>query len=183
MITPPEWIPADDNAIGDLRGSGTSTPYEKEYLRRDGTRISVFMSIAMLPGPEEQIAAFVLDITGRKRSETALWESEQRLRRFYESGLFGAIYWTVDGKITDANDTFLRMIGYTRDDLLSGRIDWISMTPPEFRYLDEQSLEELKTTGVNKTGIEKEYIHGTGPGYLSTLPVPCSMKNGQGALQ
>jgi len=68
-ITPPEWLPADEHAIEELRERGICTPYEKEYIRRDGTRVSVFLSDAMLPGPEEQIAAFVLDITEKKRAE------------------------------------------------------------------------------------------------------------------
>lgn len=68
-ITPPEWLTADEHAIAELRKRGTCTPYEKEYVRRDGTRVAVFLSDAMLPGPEEQIAAFVLDITDRKKTE------------------------------------------------------------------------------------------------------------------
>ncbi len=71
-ITPPEWLPADEHAIEELRERGICTPYEKEYVRRDGTRVSVFLSDAMLPGPEEQIAAFVLDITKRKQMEEKL---------------------------------------------------------------------------------------------------------------
>ena len=46
-----------------------------------------------------------LDITARKRTET-------RLRRFYDSGMIGMIYWNMDGAITDANDRFLEMLGY-----------------------------------------------------------------------
>jgi two-component system, cell cycle sensor histidine kinase and response regulator CckA len=68
-ITPPEWLPADDRAIHELRERGTCTPYEKEYVKRDGSRVTIFLADAMLPGPEEHIAAFVLDITQLKRSE------------------------------------------------------------------------------------------------------------------
>jgi PAS domain S-box-containing protein len=88
----------------------------------------------------------------------ALRESERRHRRFYESGMIGVIYWNMDGQVTDANDKFLEMTGYTREDLYSGRIDWGKMTPPEYRHLDEQSLVEQKATGVNKVPFEKEYI-------------------------
>jgi PAS domain S-box-containing protein len=68
-ITPPEWIAADEKAIQELRERGSCTPYEKEYLRRDGTRVPVLLADAMLPGPEEQIAAFALDLTARRQAE------------------------------------------------------------------------------------------------------------------
>ena len=91
-ITPPEWLPADEYAIRELRDRGTCTPYQKEYVRRDGTRVSVFLSDAMLPGPEEQIAAFVLDITERLQSEKSLQESESRYRGLFEHMREGIAY-------------------------------------------------------------------------------------------
>jgi PAS domain S-box-containing protein len=90
-------------------------------------------------------------------SEEASRESEQRFRRIYESGLLGVIFWNMDGAITDANDKFLEMVGYSRDDLRAGRIDWPAMTPPEFRSLDEAAVVELKASGVNEP-FEKEYF-------------------------
>ncbi|HOX47364.1 MAG TPA: PAS domain S-box protein [Myxococcota bacterium] len=71
-LTPPEWLPADERAIDELRERGTCTPYEKEYLRRDGTRVPVFLADAMLPDSGEQIAAFALDLTDKKKAEDAL---------------------------------------------------------------------------------------------------------------
>jgi two-component system, cell cycle sensor histidine kinase and response regulator CckA len=83
-ITPLEWLPADEKALKELKEQGTCTPYEKEYLRRDGTRVSVLLADAILPGLEEQIAAFALDITERKRAEEReknlkeqLWQSQK----------------------------------------------------------------------------------------------------------
>ena len=109
-----------------------------------------------------KVAICFNDITERKRSEEALRESEARLRRLYESGLIGVIYWNMDGVITDANDKFLEMVGYSREDLAAGRIDWVNMTPPEYRHLDESSATELKAEGVNKKPFEKEYIRKDG---------------------
>jgi len=88
--------------------------------------------------------------------------SEWRLRRFYESGMLGVLYWNMDGAIVDANDRFLDMAGYTREDLAKGKIDWIKMTPVEYRHLDERSSIELKATGVNKAPFEKEYVRRDG---------------------
>ena len=76
-ITPPEWIPADTNALRELRVHGTCAPYEKEYCRPDGTRVSVLLTAATLPGPEEQIGAFAVDLTERKNLERQLRQSQK----------------------------------------------------------------------------------------------------------
>jgi PAS domain S-box-containing protein len=95
-------------------------------------------------------------------NQRALRESEKRLRRFYESGLFGVIFWNIDGTITDANDKFLSILGYTREDLEAGLINGFAITPPEFLHVDEQSIAELTATGVNKVPLEKEYFRKNG---------------------
>jgi PAS domain S-box-containing protein len=102
------------------------------------------------------------DVTERRRAENALRASEERLRRFYESGLVGVMYWNMDGAIIDANDKFLEMVGYTREELSAGKIDWLGMTPAEYRHLDNCSVAELKAMGVNKEPFEKEYIRKDG---------------------
>lgn len=102
-----------------------------------------------------------MDITALKKSEQALRESERRLRVFFESDMIGASYWTMDGKIIQANNKFLQIIGYSRNELNAGMISWCEMTPPEYRHLDEHALEELKTHGV-VTPYEKEYIRKDG---------------------
>lgn len=60
-------------------------------------------------------------------------------------------------RITEANDAFLKMVGYTREELEAGEIDWIAMTPPELRALDERGLEQVRTQGAC-IPYEKEYI-------------------------
>jgi PAS domain S-box-containing protein len=118
--------------------------------------MGIFISVVAKLYRSNRIKAAVYD------SERALRESQARLRRFYESELLGIIYWNMNGAITDANDYFLKMAGYTRQELTAGSIDWIRMTPPEYRYLDEQSAADLKATGVNSTPFEKEYIRKDG---------------------
>ncbi len=83
-FTPPEWVSVDEKAIQELRERGVCEPYEKEFVRTDGTRVAVYLADAMLPGPEKQIIAFVLDITERKRAEEEIHklneELEERVR-------------------------------------------------------------------------------------------------------
>jgi diguanylate cyclase (GGDEF)-like protein/PAS domain S-box-containing protein len=71
-VTPPEWLPADDRALAELNARGTCAPYEKEYLRRDGSRAQVLIVDALLPGNHRQILCLALDIGERKRIEQEL---------------------------------------------------------------------------------------------------------------
>jgi PAS domain S-box-containing protein len=67
--TPPEYHKRDDEWIEELRSSGTAAPYEKEYVRRDGTRVPVLVGGTLLEGDHHQGVAFVLDLTERRHAE------------------------------------------------------------------------------------------------------------------
>jgi len=161
-ITPPEWLPADEHAIEELRKQGICTPYEKEYVRRDGKRVSVFLSDAMLPGPEEEIAAFALDITERKRAEEALLESNERLKKVLEVENVGVMFWDLtSGCMTDANDAFLNLMGYSRSEVEARELTWQKLTPPEYVDLSLAEIRKFQETG--RIGpYEKEYFRKDG---------------------
>jgi len=110
----------------------------------------------------------------------ALSKSETRLRSVIESRMIGILFWDTNGNITDANDTFLQMVGYTMDDILSGKMRWRDMTPPEYREQDNKALKETAATGV-MTPIEKEYIRKDGsriPILLGAASLPGPTLNG-----
>lgn len=87
-----------------------------------------------------------------------LFKSEARFKRLYESGMLGLFFWNKDGAITDANDKFLEMIGYSREDMALGLINGYAITPREFQAIEDLAVDELRTHGVNKRPLEKEYI-------------------------
>jgi PAS domain S-box-containing protein len=96
----------------------------------------------------------------RLRTEAAaaaLAESEARFRPLYDSGMIGICFPDLTGKILDANDAFLEMVGHTRAELESGEVHWMRMTAPESVASDEKALEEIRTTGVTRP-YEKEYV-------------------------
>lgn len=97
----------------------------------------------------------------RKRAEEKLRESEVRFRGIFESKMIGTLFWDADGDIIEANDAFLEMVGYTREEVISGVVRWRDMTPPEYKAQDDKALEEVATKGV-MTPIEKEYIRKDG---------------------
>ncbi|MFL9960084.1 AAA family ATPase [Paraburkholderia sediminicola] len=97
----------------------------------------------------------------RKLAEEELRVREARIRRLVESNIIGVFFWNVTGIATDANDAFLRIVGYSRQDLLSGQVQWASMTPAEYRAADARAVEELRQHGRSQP-YEKEYIRKDG---------------------
>ncbi|WP_408350710.1 trifunctional serine/threonine-protein kinase/ATP-binding protein/sensor histidine kinase [Paraburkholderia sp. RL17-337-BIB-A] len=91
----------------------------------------------------------------------ALREREARIRRLVDSNIIGIFFGDLVGNASEANDAFLQIVGYTRQDLLSGNINWTGMTPPEYRAADARHVEELRRTGTCQP-FEKEYIRKDG---------------------
>jgi PAS domain S-box-containing protein len=77
-LTPSEWHDADDKALARLRATGTIQPREKEYFRKDGSRVPVLVGAASLEGSREETVSFVLDLSEHKRAEESLRESQRR---------------------------------------------------------------------------------------------------------
>ncbi len=109
-------------------------------------------------GPPEWMTGVIWDITDRERQREALQRSEAQFRRLVESDVIGVITADIHGNITEANDAFLKMVGYSREEL---PLRWDEMTPPEWRSLDEQATETLLKTG-RTTPWEKEYLRKDG---------------------
>jgi|GEM_PF-1401342 len=142
------------------------TPYQQEKRHRgaDGT-YRWFLSLGVpLRDPEGRIVRWYgtnTDIEDRKRAEEALRESEARFRRLLSSNIIGVVFWNRNGEIREANDLFLETIGYTREDLCRGEIDWKKLTPPEYAAKDAKAIDELLATGTC-TPFEKEYVRKDG---------------------
>jgi PAS domain S-box-containing protein len=102
-----------------------------------------------------------LDISDRKEAEEVKRQTQARLRRLVEANLIGVIFADFSGNITEANDAFLEMVGYTREELGSGKVRSDNMTPPEYAEDDARARAQLSLTGVC-TPHEKEYIRKDG---------------------
>jgi PAS domain S-box-containing protein len=90
-----------------------------------------------------------------------LAERESRIRRLVDANIIGIFLWELEGRIFEANDAFLTMVGYSRDDLVAGRMRWTDLTPSEWRDRDEQLMPELAKTGTLQP-FEKEYFRKDG---------------------
>jgi PAS domain S-box-containing protein len=132
---------------------------ELELISKTAKKILVLVSAELLniDGVDHILSNFI-DITRRKQAEEELKKSESRHRKFFESGIIGVIFWGTDGRIKDANDKFLQMTGYTRDEIKQGKVCWTDITPERYRARDQERLKELNQTGWNKNPVEKEYV-------------------------
>ncbi|RZT36894.1 trifunctional serine/threonine-protein kinase/ATP-binding protein/sensor histidine kinase [Cupriavidus agavae] len=99
-------------------------------------------------------------------------EREAKIRRLVDANIIGIVVWNAEGDIMEANDAFLRMVGYAHEDLVSGRVRWRDMTPPELRDESEQALAEACRTG-RAPPYEKAYIRQDG----SRVPVIVGLAN------
>src|SRR6266704_224460 len=76
-----------------------------------------------------------------------LAERDERIRRLVEANIIGIFIWDFDGRILEANEAFLDVVGYDHEDLVAGRIRWTDLTPPEWRDGDARVIQEHKMTG------------------------------------
>jgi PAS domain S-box-containing protein len=91
---------------------------------------------------------------------------EAKIRRLVEANVVGIVMWNLDGAITAANEAFLHMVQYAREDVASGRVRWTHLTPAEWRDRDERAIAELEASGIFQP-FEKEYFRKDG----SRVPV------------
>ena len=112
------------------------------------------------------LSMYFQDITRRKQAEESLRENGVRFRRLMESNIIGITIADADGTIHEANEAFLSLVGYTREDLMAGKVRWTAMTPVEYRKRYTQAIEEILGTGTFRP-YEKEYIRKDG----SRVPV------------
>jgi PAS domain S-box-containing protein len=103
-------------------------------------------------------AAIALENTRLYRDLAA---REAKIRRLVDANIIGIVVWQADGAILEANDAFLGMVGYEREDLVAGRMRWTDLTPPEWREADERALAEIVKTGRAQP-FEKEYLRKDG---------------------
>jgi PAS domain S-box-containing protein len=105
-----------------------------------------------------------------------LAEREAKIRRLVDANLMGMYIWNL-GEILEANEAFLHIVGYSREDLVSGGLRWTDLTPPEWRNRDTQAQAELDATGTIQP-FEKEYLRKDG----SRVPVllGCATFEGSG---
>ena len=156
-ITPPQWLPADEKAIRELHVRGVCTPYEKEYVRRDGKRIPIFLADTLLPGPEEELAAFVLDLTHQKQAEAARRASEEQFRAMFDIAPIGIAQADPrTGRWLRVNPKMCEITGYSAAELLQMRVP--DLTQAEDRQRDWDAFQRVVRGEARDYRLEKRYV-------------------------
>jgi len=117
---------------------------------------------------DEGLSLYFHDVTERRAAEEAIRASESRFRKLFESDLMGICIPDRFGAFLEGNDEFLRIVGYSREDLEAGRVRWDKMTPAEYREIDALHIAEAAERG-SCIPYEKEYIRKDG----TKVPIAC----------
>ena len=117
-MTPPEYALRDIAHIAEAAERGSCTPYEKEYIRKDGSRVPILVGYTLLEGSRDLYIAFVLDLSAQKEAEAALHEREQRFRALAES--LPQLIWVAnaEGENTYCNQRFLEYTGMSPEEMM-----------------------------------------------------------------
>jgi PAS domain S-box-containing protein len=125
--------------------------FSRELRQPDQELLDVLATIG------SQIGQFI----ERKRAEQALREREAKIRRLVDANIIGIFIWDFDGRILEANEAFLHIVGYDHEDLVAGRLRWTDLTSPEWRDRDAQLIQEHRVAGILQP-FEKEYLRKDG---------------------
>ena len=136
--------------------------YEFKYIRKDGTVRNALMSVAIIP-TNQKIVCSITDITERKQAEEALKASEEKFRRLLEYAPLPLCYVDKDGRITFRNERFIKVFGYTSDEVPTLAEWWMTAYPKEqYRTWVVQNWNSaVRHAAETGTDIESEVYHVT----------------------
>lgn len=165
-LTPPEWRELERSVLKKLYRTGEPRRYEKELIRKDGSRCPTEVFLHEVCDGERNVQyhyRFISDITERKRREKLLRESEERFRTFFENGPAYCYMISPDGKILNINVSALKALGYKKEEIL-GKPLLTTIYAPSSRkrarglFMDWKKTGKLRNEEVNiitKTGEER----------------------------
>jgi PAS domain S-box-containing protein len=148
-------------AIG--HGLALGQRVESLGVRADGSQFPLEIAINLVHVQDVPMwTAYLRDITERKQAEAALHESHARLKQVLEVETVGVMFWDLSsGCLTNANETFLRLMGYSRREVDARELTWQRLTPPEYWEVSLAEVRKFLATG--RVGpYEKEYLRKDG---------------------
>jgi len=166
----PPLIRLDPNKVREAVSNGTPVAYDVSLPSPHGI-ISLKRTLSPIQFLSKEVIALVVsdrnisDLTKNKevlsRENEDLRRSQTAYRRLFESDMLGLFSWDLNGTIFDLNQAFLDIVGYSREDISSGKVNWRKLTPAEWVEQDNVAIQELYRRGVSAP-FEKEYYRKDG---------------------
>jgi PAS domain S-box-containing protein len=168
-LTPAEWRDRDARAVTHLKEVGTAQPYEKEFSRKNGSRVPVLVGGTLFEEGGEEGVAFVLDLSEQKRVEEALRRSEANLAEAQRLSHTGSWHWNAATGEYVWSQEFFAIFGFDSEKDKPTYSLFVERIHPE----DRATLEEVRQAAVKeKRDFESEYrivLPGGMIKYLQTI--------------
>lgn len=154
-LTPVEWRNQDERAIADLKTTGVFQPFEKEYFRKDGSRVPVLLGGALLERNGNEGVAFVLDLSEQKRTEKALRRSEAFLADAQRLSSTGGFTWHVATDEITWSDELYRIYELEIGVPLTRELKRTRVHPEDVSLIEKMKM--LHKAGVGGENFEWQY--------------------------
>jgi PAS domain S-box-containing protein len=150
-LTPAEWRDGDERILAELKDTGTIQPYEKEFLRKDGSRVPVLIGAALFQKDGNEAVAFVLDLTERKNAEEKVREREEELRQMLDlTPQFAAVFGARRERLR-ANRILLDYLGLSNEEWLQQSDPSEGVHPDDRERLNDAFDRALSTGSAFET--------------------------------
>ncbi|MBF0526368.1 MAG: transporter substrate-binding domain-containing protein, partial [Deltaproteobacteria bacterium] len=179
-VTPPEWIDYTRERLSELLLTGLPVKYEKEYLRKDGTRIPVELFVHLYQDESTQqqyYYAFINDISERKQAAEALKENERLLKKAQQIAQLG--HWRLDPKTSrlDGSDELFRIVGLTRENFALET--FVSIVHPDDRGFVANTIQD-SIKNIRSYAIEHRLLCRDGSNkFIKALGEPVVNQSGR----
>jgi PAS domain S-box-containing protein/putative nucleotidyltransferase with HDIG domain len=178
-LTPAEWRPAEQAALAELARSDRPQRYEKEYVRKDGSRVPIELFVHAVTdelGEPEYYYSFVTDLTGRKKAEESLRESEERYRLLAETSPDFIYIIERDARVRYANARAAAAFGRPLDGLAGTALDGLFQREDAARM--KAAVDQVFETG-RAMEAESWLTYPQGKAWIATWLVPIKGADGQ----
>jgi PAS domain S-box-containing protein len=165
QITPPEYLPLDAKASDELKRRGVFTPFEKEYIRRDGSRIPVLIGGALLQESSYQpqkVICFHLDLRELRHTAAELRRAKERFE-LATSAVKGLVYeWNARTNLVDRTRGMVDVVGYAPEEVDPTADWWFQRVHPDDRERLHSAIETAHQQNIDSLGIDYRVRHRDG---------------------